>query len=98
MRIKIIQNLISINGIDPIIDNGAVLTLKDVCVAAVLTPVQEDDFKKKMEKYEIFKKFRDAVEDSIELSAEEISIVKAASGKIHPPLVYGQCCEMLENR
>jgi hypothetical protein len=95
MKIKINQNLISINGTDPIFDNGKALSLKDVSIAAVLTPNQEDDFVKKMTKYEIFKKLRDA-EEEVELSAEEIATIKAASGKIHPPLVYGQTCEMLE--
>lgn len=94
MKIKINQNLIGIDYL-PILDNGKVLTLKDVSIAAALTPVQEDDFKKKMEKYEIFKKLQSASED-VELTVEEIAIIKAASGKIHPPLVCGQVCEMLE--
>jgi hypothetical protein len=94
MKIKINQNLVGIDNL-PILDNGKVLTLRDVSVAAVLTPVQEDDSKKKMNKYLIFKKIADAHE-TVELTAEEITIIKEASGKIHPPLIYGQLCEMLE--
>lgn len=98
MKIKVDQNLLSVDGKTPILDNGKTLTLKDAAIAAVLTPAgQEDDFKKKMDKYEIFKKLRDA-DEFVELSAEEITIIKAASGKIQPPLVCGQCCDMLENK
>jgi hypothetical protein len=95
MRIKINQNLLGLDGREPILDNGKILTLRDVCIAAVLTPVQEDDQKKKFEKWDIFKKLRDAKEVA-ELTVEEISIIKAGSGKIHPPLILGQCFEMLE--
>jgi hypothetical protein len=54
-----------------------------------------NDSKKKMNKYLIFKRIADA-KDTVELTAEEITIIKEASGKIHPPLIYGQLCEMFE--
>jgi hypothetical protein len=108
MKIKINQKLVGIDG-ENIIDNKKPLTLKDVCIAAALTPVQEDDQKKKFEKWDIFKKLRDCDlthkkddpdydEVEIELTSEEITVLKDASGKIHPQLIMGQVFEMLEQK
>jgi hypothetical protein len=108
MKIKINQGLVGIDN-QPIIDNNKPLLLKDVCIAAALTPVQEDDQKKKFEKWDVFKKLRDFDlkykkdapdfdELEIELTAEEITVLKDASGKIHPQLIMGQVFEMLEQK
>ena len=97
MKIKINQKLTGLDGKEPILDNGKIITLRDVCIAAILSPVQEDDQKKKFEKWEVFKKIRDAKE-IVELTVEEISTIKSSSGKSHPPLIYGQICDLLENQ
>jgi hypothetical protein len=97
MKIKINETLKGIDGVEILKgDKGHALTLKDICVNSVLTPIQEDDDRKKFEKYEIFKKVRDA-KDFVELTVEEIALTKKAIGKIQPPLIMGQCYEMLEN-
>lgn len=97
MKIKINQNLIDVDGVQAIKENGKIVTLREICIAAVLTPVQEDDQKKKFEKWEVFKKLRDSGEE-LELTADEIAMIEKCSGKIHPPLIYGQCYEMLEGK
>jgi len=76
-----------------------VITLRDICVNALLTPTEGDDEKKKFEKWEIFKKLRDLKddEDIVELTAEEISVIKKGIGKVQAPLILGQCFEMLES-
>lgn len=91
MKIKINENLKGIDG-----QNIAPpMTLKNVCITSILTPTEGDDEKKKFEKYEIFKKLRDAKED-VTLTAEEIAVVKKGIGKFQPPLILGQCFELLE--
>lgn len=97
MKIKINQALIDVNGVDPVKEDGKKVTLRDVCIAAVLFPAKDDDQRKKFEKWEVFKKLRDAGEE-VELSSEEIQIIEKGSGQIHPPLIYGQCYEMLEGK
>lgn len=95
MKIKINVELKGVEG-EPIVLNGKPpKTLKDVCVSAVLTPEQDDDSDKKLNKYKIFKKLADAKE-SVDLTAEEIVVIKAGIGKFEPPLILGQCFELLE--
>jgi hypothetical protein len=78
-------------------EKGRTLTMRDVCINSLLTPVQGDDEKAKWEKYEIFKKLRDA-KDEVELKLEELNVVKKAVGKIQSQLLMGQVWEMLEGK
>jgi len=96
MTIKINEELKNIDGKTSIIEKGNPLTLKEVCIAAVLTPMEGDDRKKKFEKWEIYKKFRDSI-DTVTLSAEDVAIIKDSIGKFYPPLILGQSFEMLES-
>jgi hypothetical protein len=95
MKIKINQVLTGIDEQNPIIENGKPLTLKDIIIAAVLTPMQEDDQKRKFEKWDVFKKIR-GVQEEVNFTSEEIVLIKSGIGKIHPPLILGQAFEMLE--
>jgi hypothetical protein len=96
MKIKIDQELLDVDGQSINAGPKPKLFLRDVCINATLAPIQDDDEKKKWEKYEIFKKLRDA-KDEVELKAEEITIIKKVIGKLNAPLIMGQCFEMLEN-
>jgi len=97
MKVKIETALTGIDGVETLKgDKGRPLTIKDIIVNSVLTPLQDDDEKKKFEKYEIFKKVRDA-KSEVELSIEQIALIKKSIGKIQPPLIMGQCFEILEN-
>lgn len=94
MKVKINQVLKDVDG-TPITMNNKPYTLGDVCIASLLTPLQEDTEKTKWEKYEIFKKIKES-KNEVELTIEEIALVKKCIGKFQPPLVMGQCWEMLE--
>jgi hypothetical protein len=96
MKIKINQVLTGIDGQNAIIENGKPLTLKDIVISAVLTPMQDDDQKRKFEKWDLFKKVRDSQTEDINFTSEEIVLIKAGIGKIHPPLIMGQTFEMME--
>jgi hypothetical protein len=107
MKIKINQKLFNVDGLTPISADGKELTLKDVCINAMLTPVaptyseqgtmtkKGDDDKTKYEKWDMFKKLRDAKED-VELKSEEITFLKKWIGEFQPQLIYGQCYDLLE--
>jgi len=76
MKVKISQKLFMVDGITPIPFEGLELTLKSVCINAMLTPVQPtyneqgvctkkgDDDKTKYEKWDMFKKLRDSKEET----------------------------------
>ena len=96
MKILINQKLLGLDGKTPIINpDKSFLTLKDVCVNSILSPLQEDDQKAKYEKYELYKILRDA-NTEVELTAEHIVLLKKCIGKFQPPLVMGQCFDLLE--
>jgi len=98
MKIKIDVALKGVDGVETLkTDNGRNLTLRDVCINSVLTPLEGDDEKKKLEKYDVFKKIRDAKEKEIDLTAEEIVLIKRAIGKVNSTIVVGQCFELLED-
>ena len=101
MKVNVNQKLLGVDGVEPLKgQDGRPLLLKDVCVTALLTPNQQDDEKKKWDKYEVFKKVRDGVKEeeeiNVELKSEEITLIKQAVGKTQTPLIMGQIWEMLE--
>lgn len=75
------------------------LTLRDVCINSLLSNQQEDKEKEKFERYEVFQKIKKAdKEGMVDLSTEEIVIIKKAIGIFQPPLLLGQAFNMLENK
>lgn len=99
MKIKVDQKIFGVDGIEALkADKGRDLTFKDVAISSLLPPLQDDDDKKKFARYEIFKKLRDDVskEGTVELSVEDIAIIKRSIGKHQPPLIMGQCYDVLE--
>ena len=101
MKVNVNQKLLGVDGVEVLKgDKGMSLLLKDICINALLSPNQQDDEKKKWDKYEVFKKLRDTVREgeeiNVELKSEEITMLKQAVGKSATPLIMGQCWEMLE--
>jgi len=101
MKMNINQKLLGVDGVEALKgDKGMPLLLKDICITALLTPNQQDAEKVKWDKYEVFKKLRDAVKEGdeiwVELRSEEITMLKQAVGKTQTPLIMGQIWEMLE--
>lgn len=99
MKITISTQLKQMDGIKPMPNlekNGIPLTLKDVCMSALLIPTAKDDGKQKDADYKLFKeKLRDAGKE-VELTAEEVARIKEKIGLTQPPLILGQAWEMLE--
>ena len=90
MKIKINDKLKGIN------DEDLNVTVKDVIIQSLLSPVQEDKQEDKWLKYEIYKKVKEAVSE-VDLKTEQITIIKKAIGKFQPPLILGQTFEIIEN-
>lgn len=101
MKVKIDEVLKTADGLTNIRMQDAEvikdLTLRDVCIDSLLIPNQDDKEKEKWEKYELFKKVREA-KIEVDLKAEEIVLIKKAIGKSKPQLVMGQAFEMLEGK
>lgn len=70
-------------------------TLQFTIIEAVLTPKEKDTPQQKMDKYRIFQKIEKANKE-IELTAEEITMIKQLIGESKPPLIVGQAWDMLE--
>jgi hypothetical protein len=98
MKVKINQQLKGADDKPLQSEKGQPITFKDIAVHSILSPIQGDDEKKKYEKYEIYRKMRDAKGDEVELKTEELNILKQAIGKVQPPLVMGQCWDMIEHK
>ena len=72
-------------------------TLKTVIVNALLSPVERESGVEKMKKYELATRIYKS-EDEVELSAEEITLIKARVGELFAPLVVGQVYNALEGK
>ena len=97
MKVKINQKLMGSDGAPLEKEKGQVITFKDIAIHSILSPIQGDDEKKKWDKYEIYRKLKDA-KDDVELKTEEVAILKLAIGKVQPPLIMGQCWEIIESK
>ena len=95
MKIKINEELKDAQGKSIPGERGEVITLKEVCIVSILSVVQGDDQQTKMLKYDLFKKLREATVE-VDLTAEEITVVKKAIAHFQPQLIMGQCFEMIE--
>jgi hypothetical protein len=99
MKIDFNQVYLGLDRKTPMKEDGKELTLKDVAIGALLMPNQQDDFKKKMEKYKLYEKIMDGKPNSqsliIDLISEEILLIKNLIGEIQPPIIVGQTVKML---
>jgi len=98
MEINIGYIVKQIDGIAPIvIDEGKELSVKDICINALLTASSNDNGDAKFNDYELFKRIKESG-DVVDLSAEEVVRIKTKVGEIYQPLVVGQVYEILEGK
>ena len=98
MKINLTTEIKQRDGIKPIVnvENNLSLTLKDVCINALLALIEKDDEKTKYSDYELYKRIRDVKE--VDLKTEEIVRIKKKIGAFNPPLILGQAFDLLENK
>ena len=77
-------------------DEPLQLTVKDVIIQSLLSPVNEDKQEEKWHKYEVYKKVKEAL-DEVELKTEDVTLIKKMIGRFQPPLILGQCYEIIED-
>jgi len=83
-------------------------TLKTISIACLLLPkvtmygpqgnvlVEGDTDKQKFEKWDLYKKFRDAVDDEINLTPEEVILLTSVVVENEVQLVAGQVRDMIQ--
>jgi len=76
--------------------NAVDATLKMAIVNAVLAPVQNEKGTDKIKKYELAMKVHKNKE--VDLTAEDISLIKERVGELFPPLIVGQVYNLLEGK
>lgn len=98
MKIKVDVVLKNMNGaaLKDIDENGVTIdaTLRRTLVNAVLTPIQNESGIEKVKKYELAKRIY--TNDEVELTDEEIKLLKNRVGESFGPIVVGQVFEILE--
>jgi len=95
MKIKVNEQLKGIDGKPIVNGSNPPMTLKEICITSILTPMEGDNEQGKYKKYEIYIKLRDAKVEA-DLSIEDLAIIKKGIGKFQPPLILGQCFDLLE--
>ncbi len=96
MKIKLNSQLKASNGKDPLLNvEGMEMTLREVCIHALLSPDNKDTRERKWKKYELYKEIRDAV-DEVDLVSDKITLIKELFAQFHSQLVMGQCFEIIE--
>jgi hypothetical protein len=96
MKVKVNQIILDENEKPIILKTGeSAKTLKDVIVASITIPVQGEEEQIKMERYEVWKKLR-GIKTEVDFSVEELALIKKYIGKFQPPIIMGQCFEMIE--
>jgi len=71
-------------------------TLRMALVNALLSPVQKESGVEKIKKYDLAMKIHK--NDKVDLTAEEITLLKARVGEVFPVLIVGQVFEILEGK
>ena len=97
MLVNVSKTLKAISGetMKDVVDGNAIdATMKMVIVNAILSPVKDESGVDKVKKYELAKKVY--ASDEVELTAEEISLIKERVGEGFAPIVVGQIFELLK--
>ena len=72
-------------------------TLRMAMVNAVLSPIEKESGMDKVKKFNLAKKIHDA-ESEVDLTVEEVSLVKERIGEVFPVLIVGQVFNLLEGK
>jgi hypothetical protein len=95
MKVQLNEGFLNPDGLTKLmVDQNKILTMRDVCINSLLSPVQGENPLQKEKKYILFKLIRDGA-DEMDLKAEDIVLLKDCIGKFQSTLVMGQCFEAL---
>lgn len=88
------QTLKELNG-ETIKDEKGEVKLKTFCQNAILAPEKEQNAEEKVRAYQLAIKIQEGGE--VEVTAEEIALIKKKVGEAYAPIVVGQIFEILES-
>lgn len=91
-KIKLNTEIKNINN-EPIKEGDKIITLGDIVRNAVLSPGDKDKADDKVKKFELAVR---CVADTVELTAEETTLIKDCIGNMYPPLIVGRSFEILD--
>ena len=98
MLVKVNIPLRTLNGMVMKDDDGqgnvVDATVKLAIVNAILSPVQNEKGVDKVKKYELAKRIY--ISDEVDLTEDEIIIIKERVGEIFAPVIVGQIYELLK--
>ena len=93
------QDLLDLEG-EPLKDQqGAAVTLQNASVNALLGQTQDEnpDGTEKAKRFVLAMKIHN-VKEPVDVTAEEVALIKKLIGKIFTPLVVGRAYELLEQK
>lgn len=97
MKLDITKKLTTFTGevIKDVNGNGEAVdaTIRMALVNAVLSPVQKETGMDKVRKYELAKRIHD--QDEVELSKDDVELIKERVGELYTPMIVGQIFELL---
>ena len=93
---KVLVNIAGESLKESVNDVAVDVILRMVVVNALLSPVEKDTGMKKMEKEELARKIYQ--NDSVDLTIEQVKLIKDRIGEMYAPIVVGQCWRLLEGR
>lgn len=103
---KLNYQIKGMDGITPLPNSNkdatsAIMIFRDICTSSLLSPMfdeagRPEDFKVKMEKYDLYKLIQSTKGQEIEINIEQAKLLKTVIGYWQPPLIMGQCFEILE--
>jgi len=76
--------------------DGKVMMLKDVCINALLTPLEEDKTMSGQKKADLFMLAMSIKKDECELTVDDVSLIKTRVGKMYSQLVVGRVFSIIE--
>jgi len=101
MKVNFNQNLLNLNGVTICEGGKQNLTLLLVTQNALLNLSKEEanlESGKKVDRYNLTLKITVSKEQEVDLSAEEVVLIKSVVGKMYVPLIVGQVFRMLEGQ
>ena len=93
---KVLVNIAGESLKESVNDVAVDVILRTVVVNALLSPVEKDTGMKKMEREELARKIYQ--NDSVDLTIEQVKLIKDRIGEMYAPIVVGQCWRLLEGR
>ena len=83
----------------PLMDGDKPVEIKNLCILAMMqgNPQEQIPVELKVKKYKLGMLLCNMVDDQIELSAEEVAMIKQGVGSLWGPMIVGQIHEFLEN-